>query len=113
MTTTATASRTSRASFSARARPSTTTGDPGDHVAAALAAAKQGAGAPVVAAGLARRGVVDRVADQLQGPVALGVAQVGPQAQDDLRRVAVGEEVGEARLGRARGRGRGRRRRRR
>ena len=35
--------------------------------------------------------------------MSLGVAQVGPQPQDDLRRVAVGEEVGESRLRRARG----------
>ena len=58
---------------------------------------------PVVLAGGARGRFRRRLADQLQGPVALGVAQIGPQPQDDLRRVAVREEIGEPRLGGARG----------
>ena len=98
MTATATARRTSRASSSAPPTPSTTTGHAGDHVAAAVEreAGRRLALPPRRPA----RGVVslDRGPDQLDRPVALGVAEVGPQPDDDLRRAPVREEVGEARL---------------
>ncbi len=47
---------------------------------------------------MARGRVVDRFADQTEGTAAFGRAEVGAQAQDDLGRVVVREEVGQLRL---------------
>ena len=76
----------------------------GDDVAAALQL-EAGRRGPVLGAGLARRRVVDGGFDQLERAVAFGGAEPGLEPDQDLGRVAVGEEVGEARLRGAAGAG--------
>ena len=92
--------RTSSASFSAPAEAVDHHRDPRDRRSCRRAGQSRVRACPSAQA-CARRRFVDDGADQPQGAVTFGIAQIRPQAHDDLGRVVVGEQVGEPSLRRA------------